>query len=144
MKKSKFFWVYSILLFSIAFGLILFSAFTGIRYREEQDETQALFRGAQQSITSLTQEKETLEKTKAENEKTILSLTQEKDELALNLRAMTEMKEKQAAAYEALLTAQQLRSERKKEEAKEVFDTIDSSLLAEKAMEIYIKLEEWF
>ena len=65
-KKGKSFFVYTIVLFSITFILILFSSFTGIRYKDAQDEKNKLFHGAQKSVVALTEENAVLEKEKAE------------------------------------------------------------------------------
>ena len=139
-SRSKFFWIYSIALFSMALILILFSAFTGIRYKDEQTEAQIIYQGAQSSVISLTDENEKLVRENSENKETISALTKEKDELEQNIQKLQEEKEQLQIQTEALFRAETLRSEKRYNEARTVFETIDASVLGENGQARYEQL----
>lgn len=143
-KKSKFIWVYSIVLFSVAFVLILFSSFTGIRYKNEHTETKALYQGAQNSVLQLTDENERLQKENNEKQSTIDKLTAENNELRSIGEKSASEKQKYVDAAENLLKAQDLLNAGNKTAAKEVFDSIDSSILGENTLKLYEKLSKKF
>lgn len=143
-KKSKFIWVYSIVLFSVAFVLILFSSFTGIRYKNEHTETKALYRGAQNSVLQLTDDNERLQKENSEKQKRIDELTAENNELRASGEVSASEKQKYADAAENLLKAQELLNSGNKSAAKELFDTIDSGVLGENTLKLYEKLKKKF
>ena len=136
-NKSKFFWVYSIALFSVAFVLILFSAFTGVRYKDEQTEAQMLYQGAQSSVINLTDENEALERETSANRKEIESLTKEIDKLEQDVADLTAQKDAIRQANEDLLRAETLYQNRQYNEARELFETIDTSVLGENAQAKY-------
>lgn len=63
-QKSKFLWLYTILLFSIALILIIFAGMTQQNYEEDLENHQTAAVGMQKSVSELTQINENL---KAEN-----------------------------------------------------------------------------
>ena len=63
-SKTKFLWLYTILLFSIALLLILFAGMTQQNYEQELENHETVAVGMQKSVTELTQINENL---KAEN-----------------------------------------------------------------------------
>ena len=65
--------------FSVAFVLILFSSFTGVRYKDAQDEKNKLFQGAQESVLKLTEKNEALEKENNELKAEVEKLTSDKE-----------------------------------------------------------------
>lgn len=136
-SKSKFFWVYSIALFSVAFILILFSAFTGVRYKDEQTEAQMLYQGAQSSVLNLTDENEALERENSENRREIETLTAKIDELEKNVADLTEENDAIQQANEDLLKVEGLYQNERYNDARELFETIDPSVLGENAQAKY-------
>lgn len=141
-NKSKFFWIYSIALFSVAFILILFSAFTGVRYKEEQYETKQLYQGAQTSVISLTDENEALEKENGEYSKKIDELTAENEKLKKKVDEMIDEKNYVIYQTENLLKAESLWKNKNYSEAKEMVNDIDTTVLSEYAMKKYEQLKK--
>lgn len=139
-SKSKFFWIYSIALFSMALILILFSAFTGIRYKDEQTEAQLIYQGAQSSVVSLTDENEKLARENDENKETISNLTKDKEELEQNFQKIQDEKDKLMLQTEALFRVETLKNEKRYNEARELFDTIDPAVLGENGQARYEQL----
>lgn len=72
-KKSKFFWLYTIILFSVAFVLILFSAFSTTNYKKV----------ARTSIEQLTTENTNLSGQNTELEKTIEGLNEKINQMTV-------------------------------------------------------------
>lgn len=72
-KKSKFFWLYTIILFSVAFVLILFSAFSTTNYKKV----------ARTSIEQLTTENTNLSGQKTELEKTVEGLNEKINQITV-------------------------------------------------------------
>lgn len=140
-QKSKFFLVYSIALFSVALILILFSTFTGMRYKEENESTKGLYANAKSSAEALTKQNEELNEEITKKETEIKDLRQKNKDL-------TEEKEKLEAEEEkteTLLKVQLLLSERRYNEAKELFDSIeDPSVLGENGQLLYEKIRTSF
>ena len=132
-SRTKFFWIYSIALFSIAFILIGFSAFTGVRYQEKQTEARELYQGAQASVLGL---QERLEQLEQENKQLKLQVSELKNEVA-------ELKEtdQKADLFEALVKIQNLINNKKASEAKIIFEAIDTSLLSGEAQTLYEELK---
>ena len=123
-KKAKFFWIYSIALFSAAFVLILFSAFTGVRYKDEQNKAEALYQGAQSSAVTLTGENEELKEDNRQKELKIDELTEENGDLKKIVDTLTFEKGYVIMQMENLLKAEALWNNKKYEEAKTVFQRV--------------------
>lgn len=139
-SRAKFFWIYSIALFSMALILILFSAFTGIRYKDEQTEAQLIYQGAQSSVVSLTDENEKLARENNENKETISNLTKDKEELEQNFQKIQDEKNQLMLQTETLFRAETLKSEKRYNEARELFETIDPAVLGENGQARYEQL----
>ena len=140
-KKSKFFWVYSIALFSVAFILILFSAFTGVRYKDEQYKAETLYQGAQSSAVSLTDENEELKNDNKEKETKINELSEENKKLHESVDTLTMEKNYVIMQTENLLKAESLWKNKKYSEAKTVFDDLDTNVFSEYALAKYNELK---
>jgi len=128
-NRSKFFWIYSIALFSVAFILIGFSAFTGVRYQEEKTEARKIYQGAQSSVLELQERMEELEKENSELKEQISKLKSEAEVLKITAQ--------KADAMEKLSKVQNLINSKNKTEAKEIFETIDGTLLSDEALTLY-------
>ncbi|MBQ7718270.1 MAG: hypothetical protein IJT38_03135 [Clostridia bacterium] len=140
-KKSSFFWVYSIALFAVAFILILFSAFTGVRYKDEQYKAETLYKGAQTSAVSLTDENEALKKDNTAKTAEIEKLTEENKTLKSDVDTLTMEKEYVIMQTENLLKAERLWQNQRYNEAREVFKDLDSNVFSEYAMKKYNQLK---
>ena len=83
-------------------------------------------------------------KTKATEKSTIDKLTAENNELRSSGEKSASEKQKYVDAAENLLKAQDLLDAGNKTAAKEVFDSIDSSILGENTLKLYEKLSKKF
>ena len=133
-KKGKSFLMYTILLFSITFILILFSSFTGIRYKDAQYEKSKLFHGAQMSVVALTEENNEL---KNENEK-LLAKMEEKNVGEKEERAKTEEYIKNT---DTLMEVQNLYTNRSYTEAAILIQSVNRELLSESGKKLYDHLD---
>ena len=140
-KKSKFFWVYSIALFSVTFILILFSAFTGVRYKDEQYKAEALYQGAQTSAVSLTDENEALKKENSEKEAEIDKLSEENESLKKDVDRLRSERNYVIEQTENLLRAESLWDNRQYDEARDVFNDLDANVFSENALAKYEELK---
>ncbi len=136
-KNSRYFLVYTLILFSVAFVLILFSSFTGVRYKDAQDEKNKLFQGAQESVVKLTEKNELLEKENKEMENTISQLTKNNEDLKM----AGEQKDATIKNMETLSEVQNLYRNKYYSRAKELLDTIDPEVLGENAKTLYESLK---
>ncbi len=144
MKKgsTKYLWVYTILLFSIAFILILVSAFMqqraqkDIEYYKNELQSQKVFsQGVQNTLSNLTEENEYL---KSEIEKEKEKLQEAED------RILTAEEEgsRAVSALDFLIQSQNLYDVRNYESAKAVLNLIDYDNLTIDAQTLYNKLAE--
>lgn len=140
-NKSRYFWIYSIILFSIAFILILFSSFTGVRYKDEQYKAEALYQGAQTSAVSLTDENEALKKENSEKGAEIKKLTDDNKSLKKDVDRLTMEKNYVIEQTENLLKAERLLENRRYDEAREVFLNLDTNVFSENALAKYDELK---
>ncbi len=141
-KKSKFFWIYSIALFSAAFILILFSSFTGVRYKDEQYKAESLYQGAKSSAVSLTDENEELKKEGGQKDLKIDELTEENIQLKKSVETLTMEKGYVIMQTENLLKAEKLLKSGDYNEAKAVFDDLDTNVFSEYALSKYNELKD--
>jgi len=133
-KKGKSFLVYTILLFSITFILILFSSFTGMRYKDAQYEKNKLFHGAQRSVVALTEENTELKK--------------ENDELLAKLEEKNEGEEKEKSKAEEitnntdkLMEVQNLYTAQRYDDAALLILDVNPELLSETGKKLYDHLD---
>ena len=77
-KKIKFFWMYTIILFTVAFVLILFSALSA---GQHQDLRQDIYMGSKNTLDALTQENNQYKTTIEALESSVASLSQEVETL---------------------------------------------------------------
>ena len=139
-KKSKFFLVYSIALFSVALILILFSAFTGIRYKMGTESTKVLYDGAKSNVIMLTNQNELLNRQNEEKEKEISDLIQKNEELSKE----TERYAYAAEQTEKLMQVQLFMRSKRYTDAKNLFDTIDPSVLGDSGKDLYEQIRKSF
>lgn len=132
-NRTKFFWIYSIALFSIAFILIGFSAFTGVRYQEKQTEARNLYQGAQASVLQL---QERLEQLEEENRQLKIKVDELKNE-AVTLKKTAQ----NADLFEAFVRIQNLINNNMVSEAKTIFEAIDTTRLSGEAQTLYDELK---
>ena len=139
-KKSKFFLVYSIALFSVALILILFSAFTGIRYKMGTESTKVLYDGAKSNVIMLTNQNELLNRQNEEKEKEISDLKQKNEELGKEIEQHTYAEEQ----AEKLMQVQLFLRSKRYTDAKNLFDTIDPSVLGGSGKDLYEQIRKSF
>ena len=92
----------------------------------------------------LTDENERLQKENNEKQSTIDKLTTENNELRSSGEKSASEKQKYFDAPENILKALDFLNPAKKTAAKEVFDSIDSSILGENTLKLYEKLSKKF
>ena len=116
-KKHKYFWIYTIVLFSVALVLILFSAFSATNIPELENENKRKIQSVDTTINQLKEENTALK---------------EKNE------ALEKEKEAVKSATESILTAEELYTDRQYADAKEEIDKItDASVIEGKLLEKY-------
>ena len=143
-KKSKFFWIYSITLFSIAFVLILFSAFTGIRNRDERSATANLYQGAKSSIEDLTKTNENITNENVKKQQEIDEMKVQNAEKDKSLTEAEEKLEKTKTAYEYLAEAQNLIDAGHYSDAKDLINKIDPSYLDGSGKNLFERIRKKF
>lgn len=132
-KKGGYFLIYSIILFSVAFVLILFSSFTGVRYKDAQYEKSKLYKGAQESVLTLTEKNEELEKENAEIKKQVEALQKEKEESGTKFS----QNENIIKNMDMLSGAQELYFNKNYAGARQIIETIDPEALSESGKKHY-------
>lgn len=129
-SKSKFLWLYTILLFSVALLLIIFAGMTQQNYEEELENHETVAVGMQKSVTELTQINENL---KSEN----VALKNE-------LESYRSGPIKQAAdnneRSELLIKAVVMYNDNNVKGAKELLKDMDQTLLNEDQLSVYNKI----
>lgn len=133
-KKGKQFFVYTVVLFSVTFILILFSSFTGIRYKDAQYEKSKLFHGAQKSIVVLSEENNQLKK---DNEE-LLSKIQQKES---GEKAEKEKSEEFNKNTDKLMEVQDLYNMRQYNDAAVKINDVNRELLSESSKKVYDYLD---
>ncbi len=136
-KKGRGFLIYSIILFSVAFILILFSSFTGMRYKDAQYEKSKLFQGAQESVLVLTEKNESLEKENNELKKQSGDFQKEKSEFQEKIM----QNETVLKNMDMLSEAQDLYYNKNYSKARTVFELIDITALTENGNKLYGSLK---
>lgn len=132
-KKIKFFWMYTIILFSVAFVLILFSAISAGQHQDLKEDSQNYINGTQATINSLTQENAVLKTTVDGLQNSVEALSTEVEDL----RSQNENYRKNV---EAVLTAKDLCDEGSYYPAKDVLEEVDPEQLDGTVAEIYNQL----
>ncbi len=132
-KKIKFFWMYTIILFSVAFVLILFSAISAGQHQDLKKDSQNYINGTQATINTLTQENTVLKTTVDGLQKSVEALSTEVEEL----RVQNEGYKKNV---EAILTAKDLCDEGSYYPAKDILAEVDPEQLDGTVAEIYNQL----
>ena len=143
-QKTRFLWIYSIALFTVALALICISAFTQNRisrdaanYKQVADQHKGMFEGAKSNIATLTDENQQLklevaELTKRQNEieeqlKTSNEYANKANEEKLKIQQMSDNLTDAKACYEKKLY----------KEGAALIKVIDPQLLGPKNQEIY-------
>lgn len=148
-KKTRFLWIYSIALFTVALGLICISAFTQNRlsrdaanYKQVLDQQKGIVEGAQTSISTLTDENEQL-KSK------VNELTQKQKEMEDQLKASndnankaTEEKLKIQQMSDNLIDARSCFERKDYQRGAALIKQIDPQLLGPKNQEIYNSISD--
>lgn len=136
-KKVKNFWVYTIILFSVAFVIILLSAATGIRFNEQREENENLYNGAQKSLINLTNENEKLRESLAEEKEKNSELSEEMAALEEEKNKITEQSEKYKKSVENVVRARELLRRGKYFEAGEAMKEVECEGFSPELMEMY-------
>ncbi len=124
MKKTKFFWIYTIILFTVALVLILLSlAMTDYKKANENYESR---------VQTMQAETEALYKTKEEQAATIAALEEKNRQLTENVEKNTASMEAYATAVEKIYEADTLYSQGEYRKAKEVIESVDREMLKER------------
>ncbi len=135
-KRSKFFWIYATVLFSVVFVLVLVSAFTLNRSNSEKEAQNTLYQGAKQSLEDLTKEKERLEQSERDLKAEILKLQEESQKKDSEIETLKNTID----SYDSMVEAYRLYYWKKHSEAKKSFERIDVSLLKEEGKTFYNSL----
>ncbi len=123
-KKSKSFWMYTIILFTVALVLVLLSlAMTDYKKANENYESR---------VQSLQNENTILNEAKVKNEATIAGLEEKNRQLTAELDTNRNAAEIYANAVEAIYIADGYCDNGNYEKAKETLDTVDATILKEK------------
>ena len=123
-KKSKSFWMYTIILFTVALVLVLISlAMTDYKKANENYESR---------VQSLQNENTILNEAKVKNEATIAGLEEKNRQLTAELDTNRNAAEIYANAVEAIYIADGYCDNGNYEKAKETLDTVDATILNEK------------
>ncbi len=141
-KKVKSFWLYTIILFTSAFILVLFSALSGTRLQEEKTETQKMYHGAQSSLIELTKQNETVLAENSELKKSVDELLMRVDELSAEAAGAHAKSMTLSASIEALLEAETLIGSGEYIDAAAALEKVDQSLLDSRALSLYTKLKK--
>ena len=136
-KNGRYFLIYTLILFSVAFVLILFSSFTGIRYKDAQDEKNKLFQGAQESVVKLTEKNEALDKENKELKKQVEELKNDSKTSGEDLAN----KETVIKNMDMLSQVQNFYRNKSYSKAKELLEQIDPTVLGENAKILYDSLK---
>lgn len=140
-KNGRYFLIYTLILFSVAFVLILFSSFTGIRYKDAQYEKNILFQGAQDSVVKLTEVNEELKKENARLTKQVEELTKNKSDNDESIKALNEQKEIVVKNMDMLAQAQNLYRNKEYDKARDIINQIDETALSDNAKILYDSLK---
>lgn len=133
-KKVRTFWIYTIILFSAAFVIILLSAISGVRYNDYKEESENLYSGAQKSLINLTNENEALRAKIAEKDEEVAALTLRVSELEEKMGGGFE---KYRQSVDALIRARALVRDGKFSKAAEEFAKVNTAGFSDELMEIY-------
>lgn len=141
--KSKFIWLYSILLFSAALLLILISTLSQSRLTPsnaltQQDEQQAFNQTIQRSVTDLIKENETLRaEVNSSNEK-IKQLENESSAISIDAK----QKEQANRANEFLIEAELLFNTGKYADSRDALQNVNAALLSDQGKVLYDWLKD--
>jgi len=123
-KKSKSFWMYTIILFTVALVLVLLSlAMTDYKEANKNYESR---------VQSLQNENASLAEAKTKNEMTIAGLEEKNRQLTTELDTNRNAAEVYANAVEAIYIADGYCDDGDYKEAKETLDAVDPTILKEK------------
>ena len=131
-SKTKFLWMYTIILFSVALILIMFAGMTQQSYEKELESHETAAVGMQKSVTELSQINTTLREENATLTNQVEELTKIQEELTAS-NASGELNTK-------LVNALYLFEDGNKKEAEEVLSEVDETTLSEEQLNIYDKI----
>lgn len=140
-KNGRYFLIYTLILFSVAFILILFSSFTGIRYKDAQYEKSILFQGAQDSVLKLTEVNEELKKENERLTKKVEELSKYKSDNDESIKVLNEQKEIIVKNMDMLAQAQNLYRSKEYDKARDIINQIDETALSDNAKILYDSLK---
>lgn len=154
MKKIeiKYLWIYTIVLFSVALALIIFSSVNQQRSQQNADYFEAeltaqrvFAEGVQKTLSNITEEneylKEQLKKEREERAAEIEELKNGFEQETIKQKAETAAAIKKEQSANALILAHTRLEARKYKEAREVLMTVDPSLLKEEGQALYNKID---
>lgn len=125
-QNTKFLWLYTAILFSVALVLIFIAGLTQNNYKKELAVHENASKGMQESVVQLTEHNQQLtDQLKTAND-TIAQLQTELENLQ---KQQAEMADATAAVDQALLEAMQLYEDGRRSEARERLGDMDRALL---------------
>lgn len=130
-KKVKFFWIYTLILFTVALVLVLFSL-TNVRQKENFENR----------VQSLQTEYETLARENTELKETNKALEEKYRLLSESVNQNKESMEQYADAVEKIYEADTYYSYGDYQKAKEVIDSVDANILKEKIRTRYVYVKD--
>lgn len=131
-SKTKFLWMYTIILFSVALILILFAGMTQQDYEKEIESHETAAVGMQKSVTELSQTNTLLKEENATLKAQVAELTATNEKLTASAKT--------GEVSTMLLNAICEYEDNDKKAAKELIAKVDSSLLTPEQLEIYHKI----
>lgn|GEM_PF-5453857 len=155
MKKidARYLWIYSIVLFCIALGLVLMSAVNQQRSRQSAEQyaaqlsEQKIFtEGIQENLSALTEQNEYLKKQldelKEESQKQLDELTGESDARQLELRERLGASQARADSLAALITSLNCLYEHNYDGSRAALGRVDFEGLADGEKALYLRIDE--
>lgn len=143
-NKSKFLWLYSIVLFTIAFVLIFMSGVSQSRlskdvktFKEQLSEQQGLFQGVQKSLSALIEENEQYKKTIKEKEEQLKQFQMQINELNKQLNEIEQQKNTFIESIDNLLEAKNYYNDKKYIESALYLEHVNYEILNVSSKKLY-------
>jgi len=148
-NKTKFLWIYAIVLFTMAFILIFFSAVNQYRmnknidsYKEHLNKQTGLFQGIEEGISTLVSENENLKKQLKELEEKNNDLENKNKITNEKLEQLNAQVSEIGRTVDNLLNAKESFDKKDYKQAALSLEQINPNLLGEKSRELYNHMQE--
>ncbi len=143
-EKAKFFWGYSIILFTIAFVLIFMSAVSQQRlskdvktYKAQLNKQQWLYQGVQDNISDLTEENRNLKEKTRKQEEQIEEYEEKLNSLLTQMDRLTTQNEDLIRSFDNLIAAEKSYKNKDTKKSAMYLSQVNYDILNENGQEIY-------